>query len=277
MSRMQSLIGTECYLEKLLEALRELVEGLGAPVVGAQHVTCSDETEWECAETFQRWFSDRLLPALKSSSRQTFRTMNLGGRYEWGSLRTAEEHFATQETASSFKVMVLKIDSHVAVRPTPNGPQYGRLMRYHRESACCGALAALLEGSRLPALRELAETFNIGGYNRLAVLRDPRIVAVEHRALAAAVVNARLQAQRAVADLQEHRPHSPTVFLVLPGVTINRPGPDTQFLVGEFAVDWTEKKPAVKYHGLGDDPAAYRILPDPARLRIEDPHWPATK
>jgi hypothetical protein len=277
MSRLHSLIGVECSMEKLLEALRELVEGLDAPIVGAQHVICSDETEGECGDAFQQWFAGRLLPALKSSSRQAFRTVNLGGRYEWGSLRIAEEHYATAETKTAFKVLVLKINSHTSVQQTPDGPQYGWLTRYGCESACCGALAAMLEGSNLPAVRELTETFHQGEIDRLSALRDPRAVAPAYRALAAAVVNARLQARRAVADLQEHRPHSPTVFLVLPCVTINRPGPDTELLVGEFAVDWTEKRPEVKYHGLGDDPAAYRILHDAARLRIEDRHWPAAK
>ncbi|MBN2578352.1 MAG: hypothetical protein JXB10_05115 [Pirellulales bacterium] len=274
MSQLHLLIGTECYPEKLLSALRELVEGLNAPAVGAQHVTCSDETEWECVAAFEHWFSARMLPALKSTNRQAFRSVNLGGRYEGGSLRVAEEHYALSETDSSFKVMVLKINSHAAVRPTPRGPEYGRLLRYDRESACCGALAALLEGNQLPAIRELADTFRLGEHDRLAALHDPSLVPIEHRMLAAAVVNARLQAQRAVADLQEHRPHSPTIFLILPCVTINRPGPDTELLVGQFAADWTQQEPEVKYHGLGDDPAAYRITHPRGQLRIEDPHWP---
>jgi hypothetical protein len=277
MSKLHSLIGAECYMEKLLEALRNLVEGLDAPAVGAHHVTCSDETEAEGAEAFDRWFSGRMLPPLKSASRRAFRSVNLGGRYERGSLRIAEEHFAVGQSASSFKVMVLKLNSHVAVRQTPDGPEYGRLIRYGRESACCGALAALVEGNALHAVHELAETFALNGHDRLAALHDPSVVPAKHCALAAAVVNARLQAHRAVADLQGHPPHSPTLFLVLPCMTINRPGPDTELLVGQYAVDWTEKKPEVKYHGLGDDPAAYRIFHDPAGLRIEDNHWPVNK
>jgi hypothetical protein len=264
-------------MEKLLTALRELVEGLDAPAVGAQHVTCSDETEWECIEAFEHWFSSRMLPPLKSASRRAFRSMNLGARYEPGSLRIAEEHFAVEQSAASFKVMALKLNSHAAVRPTPDGPEYGHIVRYGRESACCGALAALIEGSTLPAVGELAKTFSHDGHDRLAALRDPNAVPLKHRALAAAVVNAHLQARRAVADLQAHRPHSPTVFLVLPCVTINRPGPDTELLVGQFAVDWTESKPEVKYHGLGDDPAGYRIFHDHGQLRIEDARWPGTK
>jgi hypothetical protein len=42
-------------------------------------------------------------------------------------------------------------------------------------------------------------------------------------------------------------------------------------------VDWTESKAEVKYHGLGDDPAAYRISHDRAQLQIEDDRWPAGK
>ncbi len=47
------------------------------------------------------------------------------------------------------------------------------------------------------------------------------------------------------------------MFLVLPCVTINRPGPDTELLVGQYGVDWTEDSPQIKYCGLGDDPGVF--------------------
>ena len=49
------------------------------------------------------------------------------------------------------------------------------------------------------------------------------------------------------------------MFLVLPCVTINRPGPDTELLVGQYGIDWTQDSAEIKYSGLGDNPAAYRV------------------
>ena len=259
MTKLRDLIGTECKLERLSGALREFVAELGPAVVGAHHVLCSDETERECAEAFHRWFAGPMLPDLKPARRAAFHTVNLGARYEWGAIRIADEHFAAPAAKGALKLLVVKINSHVAVRYTPEGPEYGWLDRYGGESACCGALAALMEGSDLPAVRELAQLFAADGRNRVGVLHDMSRVPVEQRALLAAVTNARLQAQRAVLDIEEHRPHSPTMFLVLPCVTINRPGPDTELLVGQYGIDWTQDSAEIKYSGLGDDPAAYRV------------------
>jgi len=268
------LIGTERELSQVGWALREFARQLGATVVGALHVTCSDEAEWECGEAFQRWFAAGALPELKPASRAPFRSINLGARYEWGSIRTVDEHFRSAESRAPLKLVVVKINAHVAVRASPEGPEYGWLRRYQGDSACCGSLAALLQGVRLPAIRELAEAFAADGKNRVAVLRDTSRVALEHRALLAAVTSARLQAQRAVLDIQEQRPEVPTVFLVLPCVTINRPGPDAELVVGQFGVDWTEPSPSTKYRGLGDDPGAYRVRHDQGRVTITDDQWP---
>jgi len=97
----------------------------------------------------------------------------------------------------------------------------------------------------------------------------------EHRALVAAIVNARLQAQAALRDIEEHHPTSPTIFLVLPCVTVNRPGPDRELLVARYEVDWTGPSPATNYEGLGDDPAAYQIRHKHGRLVVHDRYWPA--
>jgi hypothetical protein len=270
MTRLRDLIGTECTLERLSGSLREFVEELRPTVVGAYHVMCSDETERECGEAFDRWIARPLLPDLKPARRAVFHTVNLGARYEWGAVRIAEEHFAAPTAAGALKLLVVKINAHVAVRHTSAGPEYGWLHRYGTPSACCGALAAMLEGSDLPAAQELAQLFSADGLDRVGILRDQSRVPIPQRALLAAVTNARLQAQRAVLDIQEHRPHCPAIFLVLPCVTINRPGPDTELLVGQYGIDWTEDSPEIKYSGLGDDPAAYRVVHEQGRAVVTD-------
>lgn len=57
-------------------------------------------------------------------------------------------------------------------------------------------------------------------------------------------------------------------------MTVNSPGPDTEIVVGQCGIDWTGATASLQYHGLGDDPAAYRVTIQNGRLRIEDEHWP---
>lgn len=269
MTELQALIGVETGLGRVSNALRQFAQELGAPVVGACHVTCSDEAERECAEALQRWFVRETLPELKPDRRVPLCSINLGGRYEWGAIRVAEEHFAALPSPGALKLLVVKINAHVAVRPSSQGPEYGWMERYGRESTCCGALAGVFQGSSLPGIEELREAFRAEGRDRIAVLGDRSRIALRHRALLAAVTSARLQAQRAVLDIQQHRPETPTLFLVLPCVTINRPGPDTELVVGQYGIDRTDAVPTVKYHGLGDDPAAYRVRHDQGRVIVE--------
>jgi len=267
--KLQSLIGRENALEESSLMLRVFVEQLHPAIVGALLVTCSDETERSCEEAFQRCFVSPLLPPLKREERGAFHTCNLGARYEWGSIRIAEEHF-TPPHPQGVKMLVVKINSHVAIRRRADGPEFGWLQRYGVESACCGALAAMLEGSTLSAIRELAHLF-AEGRNRQHILSDMRQVPLEHRALVAAAVNARLQVERAVMDLMEHAPRSPAIFLLLPCVTFNRfDAPDTELVVGLYAVDWTGKTPAVKYQGLGSDPASYHVRCEQQTILVGD-------
>jgi hypothetical protein len=274
MSQLHALIGRETDLAQVGLTIRSFAEAFNLPVVGGYHVTCSDETESECADVFERLFSQVLLPPLKTERRASFRTANLGARYEPGAVHVAESHFASPEAHGSTKLVVVKTNSHVAVQLTPEGPRYGVLDRYGNESDCCAALTALVKGSTLPAVGELDGTFAAEGVDRLAMLRDPRRVAPEHLALLAAVTNARLQAARAVVDIAEHESAGPTIFLVLPCVTINRQEPDTEVLVGEYGIDATEGTPRIEYRGLGDSPAAYRVRHKHGRVVIEDDHWP---
>ncbi|MFZ5833300.1 MAG: hypothetical protein ACOY3P_24690 [Planctomycetota bacterium] len=273
MAQLQEFIGHERDLGVLGWAIRQFALQLGASTVGALHVTCSDEAESECVEAFQRWFVAGTLPDLKDNRRAPMRTANIAGRYEWGSVVLLDEHFSTPGSRQTLKLLVVKINSHVAVRQLPEGPDYGWSERYGIETPCCGGLEALLAGSPLPPIRELAATFSHDGRNRVGLLLDMGRVPLGYRAVYAAAVNAQLQAQRAVADIRGRRPRSPTIFLVLPAVTINRPGPDGEMLLGEFGIDWTESRPVIRYRGLGDDPSRYHLRHDGGHAVLSDDHW----
>ncbi len=186
----------------------------------------------------------------------------------------AEEHFATRASQGQFKLMVMKLNSHVGVRSAGHELEYGMLDRYQIPSTCCGALNAVVEGGELPAIRQLRELFRSGSQNRLQVLANPQLVDPAHRALAMSIVNARLQAQQAASDVEHYHPETPTVYLILACVTINRSGPDTELVVGQYGIDWTERVPKVKYDGLGLDPSSYRIRTVAGRLHVEDEQWP---
>ena len=145
--RLEKLIGVEHGLDEVNYALKFAARQAGAPVVGAHHVTCSDESERECIESFQRCFVQDMLPRIKFSGRAPFRTSNLGARYEWHSLPIAEHHFATPETHDAFKLMVVKINAHVAARSEHTERHFGKMVRYEAESTACGALHLLLDGA----------------------------------------------------------------------------------------------------------------------------------
>lgn len=274
MDSLDTLIGVETPLAAVSGALRAHAKDVGAKVVGAYHVCCSDESECLCTATLDQEFVCQLLPDLKPGCCGAFHTVNLGARYEWGAVRIAEEHFATPSAREGFKFLLVKVNSHAAVQPVEDGWRYGRLQRYGNESACCGALAALFEGSLLPAIVELRELFAADGLDRLALLADPRIVEPRYRALLTAIVSAHLQAASVVADIQQFQPASPTTFLVLPCVTINRPGPDTEIVVGQFGIDRAGTKADVHYIGLGNDPRGYRAHHQEDRVVLSDEHWP---
>ncbi|MBN2022945.1 MAG: hypothetical protein JW809_09125 [Pirellulales bacterium] len=269
---MKQLIGRETELAWVGRAIRQLAEGFNLPAVGAYLVSCSDETERECAEVFNQYLAQPLLPVLKDGCRAAFHTTNLGARYEPGAIRVVEEHYTTPAARETTKLLVVKINAHVAVRTTLDGFHYGQLFRYGKLSACCGALRAMIEGASLPAVDELAKTF---GPDRLDVLADSKRIAPAHQALAAAVAGAALQAARAVEEIVQHAPEGPTVYLVLPCVTLNRPDPDTELVVGQYGIDWTGDSPQTRYRGLGSEPGLYRIGLDGGRLVVEDPSWSA--
>ncbi len=273
MDSLDALIGVERPLDAVSSVLRAFAEGVGASVVGAYQICCSDESECTCLAMLDREFVCRLLPDLKPGCCGAFHTVNLGARYEWGAVRVAEEHFATPLALEGFKFLLVKVNAHAAMRRAPDGLRYGWLQRYGNESACCGALTGLFEGSLLPAIVELREVFGSGGLDRLAMLANPRLVQPRYRALLTAVASAQLQAMRVVRDIQEFQPASATMFLVVPCVTVNRPGPDSEIVVGQYGIDRTGAKVEVRYAGLGNDPSAYRVRHDGDRVVITDDHW----
>lgn len=269
MKRLDEIMGCERSLDSVTRALHFGAASLAPRVAGALHVTCSDETELECAEAFQRGFAQYLLPSLKSTRKSPFRVANLGGRYEWAAIRIAERHF--MGPADDPRLLLVKINSHVAA-PPPESTHFGLLQRYGLPSTCCGALHAVLDGDVRPFAEDLRQAFLSEGKDRIAMLNDPDVVPPDYRALFAAVVSARLQARTALLDIQEymHEGGGPVVAQVVACVTINRPDRDTEMVVGYYVDDERENPTAIRYGGLGDDPSTYRLDNDHGNLKITD-------
>jgi hypothetical protein len=270
MQRVHDLVGQEHALDEVSRNLRDAARARGAAAVGALHVTCSDESELECREAFQQWFARELLPELKFGSRSPFCTSNLGGRYEERSIPFAEDHFATPATRESFKLLVVKINAHVCVHVHRAQVCYGKMPRYESESTYCGALHALLDGQSSPAIDDLGSLFGADDKNRVAMLNDPGIVDPTVRSLLVAIIAARVQARRAMVDVRNHAPASPTVYWILPCVTLNRAERDTELVVGIYTAEQSGEDLEETYFGLGDDPRRYVVRQAYGRLQVGD-------
>lgn len=257
MQELIKLIGHEFTIKKISRTLCDIVQDLRPGVVGAMHITCADESEHECVQAFQKGFVQHHLPELKFAEQSAFRISNLGGRYEWGAVSIAEEHFVLPATPSSFKLMMIKINSHVGVIVEEDRERYGFIKRYGRDSSCCGALNALMAGKKGPFLEELREVFRSAGTDRLQILADPGRVAPELQALYAAAVSAELQARQVMTDIRAHQSQVPTLYLVVPCITLNRPETDTEILCGVYTADRRTSSMKEEYVGLSDDPAHY--------------------
>ena len=57
MKRLHDLVGGEHDLAEVSREIRSAVRGLGATGVGGFLVTCSDESEYECSQAFERGFA----------------------------------------------------------------------------------------------------------------------------------------------------------------------------------------------------------------------------
>jgi hypothetical protein len=273
-NQMRALLGREHGLDDVNMALRDYVAHLDPPTVGALHVTCADESEFESLESFQRCIAEPLLPSLHFAEKAPFRLSNLGGRYEWGALPVAEAHFATPESQQSYKVMIVKISAHVAVEGAGTAARFGSMRRYGTQSHACGALHKLLAGGQGVFLDDLRAAFSAGQKNRLQALLDEQQVDPTQRSFVVAVVNALAQAERATAEIEHHNPASPTLYLVPACVTLNRPDRDTEFFCGIRVCDRRGPHCQVEYYGLGDDPARYQPAHDQNRLRLTDDRLP---
>ena len=263
-------IGRTLEADEVNRQLTRFARQFGARVVGAHQITCSDESERECVESFHEHFVRRLLPELKYWSRSSFRTANLGGRYEAGSLDIAEDHYSTPRAEGGTKLLVTKVSSHVSLDESALPVRYGRLDRYERDSIYCGALHAVMEGeSEVPAFTEIAQLLGKDSVDRLATLRDPDVVDPIQRALFAAICHAQLQGERVVDEACTLRPNTPTVFLVVAAVTLNRTDKDLELTCARWLVDRRGGRALVGHRGLGTAPESYRVAEDGPRLTIE--------
>ncbi len=272
MKRLHALVGREQDLAETANTLRAAVRALSATAVGGFQMTCSDESEHECSAAFERGFALELLPRLKFGERVPFRIANPGARYEWGAVRIAEDHFSTAEARRGFLALVVKINGHVAVaEPGKSDFAFGRTDRYGDESVYCGAIAAMLGDSDLPWVEDLRADLGAEGRDRLATLRSAELSVDGRNALFGALTAARLQARKCVLDIQDHVPAAPTVYVVMHGVTLNKPGPDSELIGGVYVLDHRGPERREHYHGLGDDPAAYVLTRSDGRLHVSDP------
>jgi hypothetical protein len=270
LATLKNLVGAEHSQDVVCRALRHFAEDLGAPVVGAHQITCSDESERECADAFESLFVRPLLPVLKFANRAQFRTANLGARYERGSIQIAEDHYATPASARSFKLLVVKLNTHVCVTDGDAGPAFGRMKRYQLESTYCGAIGALLSDAEGHFADELRELFQGDGEDRLGTIRDPKRVRENYRPLVAAIVAARLQVARIAQDVELHAAKTPTYYVLLPCVTLNRLGRDTEFVVGLYTADRRREPESCEYTGLGADPGKYAVSLIDGSLHVRD-------
>ncbi len=264
------LIGRERLTTEISRELYQAAFNVYAPVVGAVHIHCADEAEHESVQAFRQLFVNRLLPKLKTGQRGALHLANLGGRYEWGAVQIADEHFSTPEAQKRHKLLVVKINTHVGVYQGRSQESLGAIERYGRQSSCCGALTALLNGGTQTFLQELREVFQSENKDRVDMLSDDACVAPHLRALVAAVVAARLQARRAMLDIQALEAMSPTVYWVVPCVSLNRPGQDTEIICGFYTSDRRGDMPRDEYIGLGDDPSTYRISKPLSHYHLDD-------
>ncbi len=270
MDQIKNIVGAERSLEGVCQAIHLSAVERGAPTVGAMLITCADEAEHECVSAFQRGFINFMLPSLKFAQQAGFRIANLGGRYDWGAIRIAERNYSAAARPNTVKLMVVKVNSHVGVMENGTEPTYGILKRYGEESYCCGALHGMLSGAKAPYAERMMEVLISEGPDRVSALLDEARVDPKYRPLYAAIVSARVQSRKVIMDIQDHRPTSPTEYMVIPCVTINRPEKDTEIVCGLYFARGDDGIEDAEYYGLGDDPAAYEHCIQNGRVIVSD-------
>lgn len=266
-SELEALVGREGHLGGIGRAKVAVVRRLRAEHVSTLHVTCSDGLEKKANKSYL----DTVVRDLTNAGERDWaplRTANLGARYEWASGPVAFSHFRGAGSSAA----LIKINTHVGVEHTGAEPAFGFYDRGGRRSATCGALSMLLAGMDEPFIHELEELFASGGLDRLALLRDPEVTEPELAPLLAAVLQARLQARRALLDNVETANDGlpgPDRLLIVAAVTINQKQSDHELLVGFYA---GERNPAgrlvMTWCGLPDDPRELRCERHHSGIRI---------
>jgi hypothetical protein len=258
--RLANLLGAEHGQDHISRELRYLVQDERPAVVGAHLVTCSDELEHACSHVFRRWFALGLIPDRGHDQSGPFRTANLAGRYEWGGAQIAADHFTATAAEGDTRALLVKINAHVGVSESSEGRVYGPVRRYDdSDSHACGALYALLANQDLPSIHALRDDFASEGVDRVALLADPEQVEPRYRMLFAAIAHARLQARRAIIDIQDHAWHTPIIFWVVASVSLNRESRSHEIVCGLYRADYRGPQPTEQYCGLGDNPANYEV------------------
>ena len=79
-----------------------------------------------------------------------------------------------------------------------------------------------------------------------------------------------MQARSAAVEAQDHKPASPTVYLIAPSVTFNQPDRDSELLVGVYLIDRRSGRGRDVYRGLSDHPSHYRIEMQHQRVHVHD-------
>jgi|GEM_PF-762151 len=276
MEQLKDIVGAERSLEGVCQAIHMSAVERHPQIVGAMHITCADESERECVTAFQRCFVSYMLPSLKFAQQSAFRLANLGGRYDWGAVRIAEDHYVNVPNASPRRLIVVKVNAHVGTIEADGKRRFGVMKRYGADSKSCGALHALLGGDRRPFAENLGEAFASEGIDRVEMLKDESLVDPEFRFLYAAAVSARLQARKVMLDIQDYGVFD-TEFLVVPCVTLNRIGRDTEIVCGFYLSTNQDGKPRQEYYGLGDDPSAFEHRIKNGRIVLSDEQVGSTR
>lgn len=265
MKRLQALIGSEQELKATARAFKLDAEDEKAQLYGAMLLTCADESECECAQSFQETFVNPLLPKLKYAHRAPFRMATLGSHYEWGAVTLTDNHFVSPEHLDKARFIGIKINAHVA---RTGDTAYGEKERYGIPSYYCGALRALLEGVTNPWLDRIRAAFESEGIDRLDIIHNK--FSEKLKPLIAGIVNSRLQARKASIEIQSIAPVGPAVFVILTCVTLNVDEADSEFVTGMYVIDRRGTEINQKYFGLGDDPSKYEVLHEDGRLKVQE-------
>ena len=263
-------VGREAHMGDLGRAIVRVVATARPANVASLHVTCSDGLERLCAKTFHDTVArDITVPADREWA--PLRTANLGGRYEWGSGGVGFSHFVSAPP----NMMVVQINSHVGVIREARSLRFGTHERSGRMSPVCGAISMVLADRKGPFATEMREALNSEGLDRIALLNDPTSVHPDYKYLYGAIVNARVQARRALLDLArplEAGEVGSDLLLVLAAVTFNQRGADHELMVGYYAGkrDPDGVMQAI-WCGLGDNQLKYQYAFDLAGVKVSQP------